>query len=553
MARFATKLVCEISEKAWSAKGNWDRILAECFEHACPDRNPYYDNGTGQPTGSSVPKGQDKSSKRVYDSTLMSDAEELRNKLQSELFSIGSEWASLKPGPFVDQSQQDKARQDLHRLQKTMFAAIQFSNFDLSISEWLLELVVAGTACMLTQKGNEQHPIVYQAVPQSHVALREGAFGFIDAICRKHKMRHSLIKQTWTDAKEVSAEDIQASDSKDDDPELDLIEVTYLDHLDMIWRYDVIILGGNTNAKLDKRRIVERDFKVNPWSIARWSKAAGEVQGRSIVMSALPDARVLSAVKKYLLQQAALSIGGVFLVRNDGVINANSIRIFPGATIPVQSTGGGNAGASISPLEVGGRLDMTQILLQDLVQSIHKIMLNDGIPDIKDGIRTATEWIERLKKLQQSVGAPFARVLKEGVVPMLESTLQVLGEFGVVQLPEAGVIKLNSGQIAVTFSSPLVQQQSLREVEAVVNASNITRQIVGVQGGDQAVALAYKIEDAGAWVGQKVGVVPSLIRSEAERKQLQEQAGAAAAAQAANENTPPQVGGQGGVTPQLAA
>ena len=42
-----------------------------------------------------------------------------------------------------------------------------------------------------------------------------------------------------------------------------------------------------------------------------WTKAPGEAQGRSLVQQALPDARVLSAVKNYLLRQAALAIGGV--------------------------------------------------------------------------------------------------------------------------------------------------------------------------------------------------------------------------------------------------
>ena len=382
------------------------------------------------------------------------------------------------------------------------------------------------------------------------MALREGAFGFIDAICRKHKIRLGAVKQTWADAKELPRE-YTSEEATKDDPELDFEEVCYYDFQQDVWYYDVILsAGGKTEA--ENHRIVEREYTKNPWSVARWMKAPGEERGRSLVMTALPNARVLNSVKKYILQQAALAIGGVFMVRNDGVVNANNVRIFPGATIPVRSTGGGSAQASIVPLNVGGDVNLADMVISDLVNSVNMIMLNDGVPDLNDGVRTATEWIERMKQLQQDIGSPFARVLKEGIVPMLEAALQVLGDLGVVNLPEGGGVKLNNGEIDVAFNSPLVQQQSLRELEDAINAANAIRTIAGPQGGEQAVALTFKVEDIGNWVANKIGVVPDLLRSGDERKQLMQQAGAMAGAQAANGNAPA-VGGAGGAVPQQAA
>lgn len=524
MASWAVEKVKGLSDKAWTEKALWAPLLSESYEYALPERNTYHNNGTGLPQGASTPKGSDKSSRRVFDSTLMNDATRLANRLQSELFPIGSQWANLTPGAFVPPDQQSAARRDLHALQQVLFAAIALSNFDLAIAEWLLELVVAGTACMLVQKGDDDDPIVYQAVPQSHVAFREGAFGRIDLISRKHKMRISLIKQYWEDAKTDELTKPAASD-KDQDPEVDLIDVTYWDATDRIWRYEVLVTSGVVKQG-ESQRIVERTMLVNKWVIARWMKAPGEAQGRSLVQQALPDARVLSAVKNYLLRQAALAIGGVFLVRNNGVVNANNIRIFPGATIPVQSTGG-TAGASVAPLQVGGDIQLAQLVIEDLVSSIHKIMLNNGIPDTKDGIRSATEFIERMKDLQQSLGSPFARVLKEGIVPMLEATFAVLGELDAVPVPEGGKIKLNSGQISLKFTSPLVQGQNTRDVEILAQAAGLTKELAG----EQAVGVAFKVEDIGAWIGAKMGVDPALVRDPKERETLQKQAGAMMAAQ----------------------
>lgn len=538
MARWAVEKVCDLSDRAWTSKDQWRELLTDCYDYALPDRNPYTFNGTGLPQGKAATVGKDKTSRKVFDSTLITDTVRLVNRIQTELFPIGNQWAALVPGAFVSSENSHRARIELHVLQEVLFAAIGLSNFDLSIAEWLLELVVAGTACMLVQRGDDADPIVFQTVSQSFVALREGAFGRIDLISRKHKMRVSLIKAHWDDAK-IDALAL-TDEQRSEDHEVDVVDVCYFDREANLWYYDVLVMNHVKTG--NKARVVERQFKVCPWVIARWAKAADEVQGRSIVSQALPDARVLSAVKSYVLKQAALAIGGVFLVRNDGVVNANNVRIFPGATIPVRSTGGGSAGASVAPLQVGGDIQLATLVIDDLVNSIHKIMLNTGIPDIKDGIRTATEFLERMKDLQQSLGAPFSRVLKEGIVPMLEAAIMVLGDMGVVQLPASGKIKLNNGEVAVKFASPLVQGQALREVDAAVQAMTLTKQLAG----DEAAMLSFKVEDLGGWIGGKLGMVPELMRDPTERATLQDMAGRLAAMQAGGM---PAVGPNAGVTP----
>lgn len=529
MARYSEKIVKELSEKAWTEKSHWDDLLKECYEFALSDRNPYWGNGTGKPGDSQPAKGKDKTSRRVYDSTLAVDAVRIANRLQYELFPIGSKWAEFIPGAFVGADMKEQARVDLENLREVVFTAIGLSNFDLSIAEWLLELVVAGMACMLVQRGDEDNPVVYQCVTQAHVAVREGAFGKIDLISRQHRMRHSLILQTWPDAKFTDLD----ADKIAEDPELDLIDVCYWVPNERVWFYDVIVVGGLDKSQKEIR-IVERKHDICPWIIARWSKAAGEAQGRSMVMLALPDARVLSSVKSYLLRHAALAIGGVWMVRNDGVINANNVRIFPGATIPVRSTGGTAGGASIAPLQTQGDVNLAQLVIQDLVGSIHKIMLNDGMPEIRDGIRTATELLERLKELQQSMGAPFSRVLKEGIVPMLEATIALLAQQGVIPIAAGQKLKLNNGQVQVRFASPLVQGQSIRDVEVLQQAAAITQEMAGGPqgGGSQAVAVSFKVEDVGAWVGAKLGVDPAIMRTPQQRVEFQEKAGQVLAAQA---------------------
>ncbi len=545
MARWNVDHIVGVSDDLWSKRSNYDALLAECYEMALPDRNPYHNSQGGRPQGQAKVQGTDKSSRRVMDSTLQVDAMKLANRLQYELFPIGMHWADLEAGPFVDGKAKQQAKQDLYSLQQVLFMAIQFSNFDLAIAEWLLELVVAGTACMLVTQGDDDNPIIYQTVSQAFVAFRSGAFGFIDFVSRKHKMRHSQVLKNWPDAREPKKP--QSADGKENDPEIDLIDVCYYDLDDKDWKYDVIVTGGAETD--DNEKILERDYMLSPWVIARWTKAAEEDRGRSLVMAALPDARVLSAVKNYLLRHAALAIGGVYLANsNEGTLNVNNIRIFPGAVIPVRRTGGTN-GASIAPLAVGGDLQLTDLVIKDLINSIHQIMMNDGLPEISDGVRTATELIERMKELQQSLGAPFARIWREGVIPMLEASIAHLARLGVIPIDPETPMRLNSGQVQLKAASPLLQGQSIREVEVAQQAMAIT----GDLAGEQMVQLGFKVEEFGPWVGGKLGMVPELIRSSTERQQLQGQVGQIIAAQQQGAPIPGAVGGTGGVAPPTAA
>lgn len=513
MAKQSAETLAARSKVAWGLKDNWKALLDECYDFALPDRKPR------------ATQGGERSSPKVFDSTLQTAATKLANRLQYDLFPMGQHWAELVPGAFVPQEIRDQEREAFNDLQVLLFTAIQISNFDLSIAEWLLELVVAGTAIMVVTDGGDLNPIVYRCVSQAHAAFLEGAIGTIDFVSIKHKMRLDQIKPQWPDATNIPK---PTDDKKGLTEEVNIEEICYYDYDLGVWHYQVIHKQGE-GKRQNIGEMVHREYNVSPITVSRWSKSVEEVQGRSLVMSALPDARVLSSVKNFLLKQAALSILGVFLVKSDGVVNPNSAKVFPGAMIPVRHTGG-SAGASIEPLQVGGSVNLAELVISDLQGSINKVMLNTGIPEIGDGVRSATEFVERMKDMQQSIGAPFSRILREGIVPMLEATFQILGERGLIQDYDGGQIRLNSGNIDIKFTSPLVQSQALREVENLVNAAGVVTQIAGERAAEL-TALSVKIEDIYSWVGERLRVDPKILRSQQERDQLQQQAGEMAAAE----------------------
>lgn len=554
MARRTVSLVLREAEAAWRDKRAWEQLLRSCYLHAMPERNPYFSgDGTGQDMGT---PGQPNKGARVFDSTLMESAIKLANRIQTELVPPGRVWARFVPGDLVKREMREQARIQLAQIQAALFTAIQLSSFDTAINEWLLELVIAGTAIMGVLKPNDDLlPLEFMCIPQSQVALREGADGRIHGFYRKFKLRAGLIVEKWPEAK-LPQQVLSLPEDQRDEAELRLFEALYFVPGTKTWYYDVILEGqsGANGERGNHSRIVERTYKDGQWIAARWIKAVGETHGRSPVMMALPDFKTLNRAKELMLQNASLALKGAWMVRNDGVVNAANVRIFPGATIAVRSTGG-TVGASIQRLDVGGDIQLAQLVIEDLVSSVRAIMLNKSLPPETGAVRSATEIVQRLKEIQMDLGSPLGRIIREGIIPMMQVALGVLGQEGIVPTEADGrAMRLDGALVKVNMLSPLVQAQNLTDVEQYVNWG----QIVTALGGREVFMLGCNVEDMPAYLADKMGVDPEQVRPEEDRKQIQNIIGAMLQQATGGVGAPGGVGGQqqqqpqGAEQPQLA-
>ena len=268
--------------------------------------------------------------------------------------------------------------------------------------------------------------------------------------------------------------------------------------------------------------MVEREYTTNPWIISRWIKVSGEVFGRGPVLNALPDAKTANMAKKLELQNASLAIAGVWMARNNGVMNGNAIRIQPGAVIPVMSTGGAQ-GADLQRLDVGGNVQYSQIIQQDLQQNIKDAMFDRSIPD-QGAVRSATEWVVRQQELQEAIGAPFGRMHQEFIRPLFKRMLDILSKKGMIE-----EIPLNGGTVDVQIIGSLAQAQALKEVEAINNWGMMSMQLTG----PEVFQATAKVENIVGTMASLLGIPAELIRSDQEKEQM-----AQAAMQAVQQQPP---------------
>lgn len=533
MPRLKTERLVKRMNVATARKDLWRSYLNDAYSLALPNRN-LFDRPMGDTAGRTP--GEERNT-AVYDGTLQNATLRLANRLQSDLTPPFHKWADFVPGPFLtanaNEDEIEEARKILAGVRDAVFSAIHLSNFDTSVNEFYLELATGMGVMMLVEDSRPgKAPFHFITVPRAQVAVEDGTLGGFSATYRVHKMDPRDFEERFgEDFIKPDGFDRYLSDHDEKDGEEELREAVYYDAKDDLWYYDVLWKGstGSSNqTDQDWTRIVEKEMDDTPFIVARWMKVAGEAEGRGPVLAALPDAKTANKVVEFILRNAAFAVSGFWLARNDGILNPYTVRVQPGAVIPVGSTGG-SLGASLQSADFGGRFDVAQLVLEDLRMQIKQAMLDNSLPPETGAVRSATEIIARMRDLVRDVGSPFGRLMTEFLRPTLQKVLNSLVRRKLINL-DGGSINLSGGNVAMTINSPLAREQDLNDVEQTLNWAQITKAIVG----EQLAPVSIKVESVGGYLAPKMGVAPELVRPKREAEQMQRQIGSMIGAQIGN-------------------
>ena len=495
MMRLDAKDVLARHDKALTKKDDFRNLYDEAYEFALPQRNlydGYYDGGV---------QGQKKMN-RVFDSTAINSTQRFANRMQSGIFPPQRKWCRLEPGSDIPMDRRPEAQAALDAYSDKMFDTLKQSNFDVAIGEFLLDLCV-GTAVMLVQPGDDVNPINFIPVPQFLVSFDEGANGQVDNVYRRMKLKAESIQRQWPDA-EIPAEMKNLIEQKPTE-EIDLIEATIFDQERGDYCYHVI-------DKKSKTELVYRRMDHSPWIVSRYAKIAGETYGRGPLITALPDIKTLNKTVELVLKNASLSISGVYTAADDGVLNPNTVKIMPGAIIPV-ARNGGPQGESLRPLPRAGDFNVSQIIMDDLRKNIKRTLLDESLPPDNMSARSATEVVERMKELAQNLGSAFGRLINETMIPVVSRMLQVMDERGLITLP----LKVNGLEIKISPVAPLAMAQNMEEVQNVLQYAQIA------QGAGPEGAMNIKVDEMMDYVAEKLGVPQRLRPTPQERIMMKQQ------------------------------
>jgi hypothetical protein len=493
--------------EAFQARQGWAQIYDQLYQYCMPNRKPIgRGNTTG--TGSNIDT--------VFDSTAIQACSRFAGRLSRDVTPPFQKFFDLKVGPAAKAALQlqvppdqlagieQRLNKELENVTELVMGVIQNSSFALSAEEMYLDLF-GGQGAMLMLEDEDQI-VRFVSVPVGEIALREDGFGRITGIYWPKAFRADQLPELWP----KGAFSKELKDKIKDKPaeQVTVMQATEWDSRTKKWTTTAFEQGKHDTAPI---HVLEE--RTCPWLTPRFYKLPGEAHGRGPGMMALPTVKTLNKVQELTLKAAAFAILGLWTYRNDRVFNPKTARMVPGAMWAVSSNGG-PMGPALQRQEMPGRFDFSNIILQELRQQVKIACFDDTLPPDAAAVRSATEIVERLKRLMNDLSSAYARLYLEVIRPLVQRIIDILYTRRLItdQLP------IDELLLKLEVSSPIARSQQASEIEHIVQWLQISRDLLG----PEALMLMAKVEDLGAEIGTKLGVSPSLMRTPDERKGMME-------------------------------
>ncbi len=468
-----------------SARGRrrgWEKLWQDAYEYALPQRA-----GFTQTLEAGEPRTD-----RLYDGTALDAVDQLAASLLGNLVPPWSQWFGLKPGPDLSPEEAESLAPALEKAARTIQDHFDRSNFSVEIHQSFLDLVVGGTACLFFEEAEPGgfSAFKFSAVPLSDVALEEGESGQLDGTYRMIELTQAQIEARYPET-ELPPRVIEEG-ARDPQARFKILESVLPSGL--VFHYTALLMENGVSPHLLESMRLPSSPVVN----FRWVKTPGEIYGRSPVIKALPDIKTVNKIVELILKNASIAVTGIWQADDDGVLNPTNLRLVPGTIIPkaVGSKG-------LTPLEMPGRFDISQIVLEDLRGRIRHALLTDKLGPVGAANMTATEVLERSAEMALLLGATYGRLQAELLTPLVQRAFGILRRRG--EVPDVNV---DGRYVALDYRSPLARAQGQRNVQNTINWISAVSAMGG--GASEAVNFAQ----AARFLGHAMGVPSDLIRNE---------------------------------------
>ena len=511
----------ELMARYASASGDWDNwksLYMEAYDFTFPNRNPYFQEYNDTP-------GQRKNL-QVFDTTLCIAARKLVSKLHANLVPPSLQWFELEPSELVqDESQRKQVQTGLQELSRIMYNAFNNSNFDLAINEFFHDLIIGTAALQVFANDDEEKPIIFKSCPIDRLAPEQDAFDMINTVWREFcDVAYEDILRLWPNGK--IPESLESVNNGKRGKYRFIEGVIYQPATK---DYRIVVMWDKEPVF-----ILDTDSKSSPWVVGRWSKSPREIGGRGSAIEALPTARTLNMMARFLMEAAAMNATPPWLGFSDGIFNPFTYVIKPNDIIPIAPESAMNL--PLRKLDVSGDVSFGELTMNDLRTQINQIMYTDPTRPVQAPSQTATEIMIRQQAFLEEIAPAFSRIEVEILPKLIERVMYILTVKGI--LPAELNNDQFKGLFRVRFKSPLEQSQQLQDVQKLMQYDQALQSIVG----EQAKLISYKLPELPTYLGTKFDINLELINSPEEI--VESMAAAQAGAQDPNAGALPSSTGQ---------
>jgi len=496
-----------------SDRGTWEVNWQEILDYVMPRKADVVTLRT---------KGE-KRTEVLFDSTAITANNLLAASLQGTLTSPSLPWFSIKLRD--EQLNENRAVQLwLEDTARRMYDTFNKTNFNTEVHEMYLDLCSIGTGALFVEEGNngfEKDGIHFNTLHIAEYYIQENINGKVDTLYRKYKLTARQAVQEFGE-KNVGEKIIQAAKEKPDQ------KFNFIHAVEPTEDYKRATGKSATKLPFHSCHVCEEDkmvvrtggYNEFPYLVPRWSKATGEIFGRSPSYNALPDIKTLNKAVEIGLKAWAKAIDPPLLVQDDGVIGR--VRTTPAGITVVRHDG------AIKPLQIGSNWQITDLKENQLRTAIRQAYYSDQLQLQEGPQMTATEVQVRYELMQRLLGPTLGRFQSEFLNPLIDRVFGIMYRAGAL-LPEPQIIR--GSEMDVEYVGPLARSQRMEEAVAIerlyqlaMNIAQVDPAIMDNINHDQAIRLRGKLLGVPKTVLRGSDEVDEMRNQRAEQQQQMEMA-----------------------------
>jgi hypothetical protein len=424
-----------------------------CFDYSMPMRGAQLATmGAGSADGN-LSYGANKKAE-LLDSTATDAVRIHSSALMSGLTPANSRWFGLDAGA-TSEDEGDESAKWLDNVAEFMWESIHASNFDAVGFDCCMDMTIAGMFALYITENDEGLQFEQWPLASCYFgASRRG--GGIDTVFREVQLSAEQCVAEYG-ANMVSEKTRDLASTKPDEA-VSIVWAIY-PRKDARGNQAQNMPVASCHFEKDSKAILrESGFHEMPVIVPRWGVLPDSVYALGPMHDALPDAKTLNEVVRYVLANADMAIAGMWIAEDDGVLNPKTIRIGPRKVIVANSVD------SMKALQPASKFDIAVLEIDRLQRSIRKVLMADQLTP-KDGPAiTATEATINVELIRQQLGPMYGRMQSEYMQPMIDRVFGLMFRDGAFGNPPQELVNKS---FRVQYRSPIARSQKAVDVAAM--------------------------------------------------------------------------------------
>lgn len=427
-----------------------EKVWRDCLDHSFPLRGSGLDGRSPMDAKDS----QELKAKLLH--TAATDAgRTLAAAIVSGAVPSSSVWALLGTAGQSD----DEGEAWLDEKGKQLHEEVHSGTFDAVAYECALDLVGAGWFALYIDDDREVGGLQFEQWPLATVyAATSKAGGLVDTVFRAYTLTAEQAVREF--GEQAVSEDTRKKAEKHPDAEVEICHAiypraTWLVGAKLAKNLPIASVHFEIGAKALLR---ESGYHEMPVIVPRWAVIPGTPYAVGPMSDALPDARELNEFLKTDKLNAELSVAGMWIAEDDGVLNPRSIKVGPRKIVVANSVD------SMKQLSAGGDWQLADSRIAQYHASIRRTLMADQLQPMDGPAMTATEVHVRVGMIRQLLGPIYGRLQAEWLAPMVERVFGLMFRAGVFgDAPQS----LGGRALRVRYNNPLARAQKLEDVGAI--------------------------------------------------------------------------------------